>query len=78
MEPAVGAGPSISTVRTQRLADGISTAEISKLGDQHYRAKIVARGSVLATLETKGHDDGLDANGSYIVLSSGGVISAHA
>ncbi|BCK73563.1 hypothetical protein Srufu_075160 [Streptomyces libani subsp. rufus] len=55
MEPAVGAGLSISVVRTQRLADGISTAEITKLGDQHYRAKIVARGSVLATLETKGH-----------------------
>ncbi|MEV6566642.1 hypothetical protein AB0M55_18410, partial [Streptomyces kronopolitis] len=46
-------------VRTQRLADGVSTAEITKLGEQHYRAKIVARGEVLATLETKGHDDGL-------------------
>ncbi|MGW8975844.1 hypothetical protein ACWGPL_32295, partial [Streptomyces platensis] len=62
-------GKAASTSRTQRLADGISTAEITKLGDQHYRAKIVARGSVLATLETKGHDDGLDANDMFVTLT---------
>ena len=31
----------------------------------------------MATLETDGHDTGLDANGVYIVLSNGGVISSH-
>ncbi|MFI0788326.1 hypothetical protein ACH4Q6_22340 [Streptomyces lydicus] len=65
-----------SPVRTQRLTDG-STAEIHRLGDQHYRAKIVSRGSVPATMETKGSDAGLDANGVYLVLSAAGVISAH-
>ncbi|MFF7410509.1 hypothetical protein [Streptomyces lydicus] len=63
-----------SPARTQRLADGISTAEIYKLGDQHYRAKIVARGSVLATLETKGHDDGLDANDMFVTLTLDGQV----
>ncbi|WP_327226189.1 hypothetical protein OG301_15400 [Streptomyces platensis] len=67
-------GKAASTVRTQRLADGISTAEITKLGDQHYRAKIVARGSVLATLETKGHDDGLDANDMFVTLTLDGQV----
>ncbi|MFD5394255.1 hypothetical protein ACFWJW_08500 [Streptomyces sp. NPDC127097] len=60
--------------RTQRLADGISTAEIYKLGDQHYRAKIVARGEVLATLETKGHDAGLDANDMFVTLTLDGQV----
>ncbi|WP_432142145.1 hypothetical protein [Streptomyces sp. bgisy084] len=60
--------------RTQRLADGISRAEISKLGDQHYRAKIVARGEVLATLETKGHDAGLDANDMFVTLTLDGQV----
>ncbi|EPD96412.1 hypothetical protein HMPREF1486_01011 [Streptomyces sp. HPH0547] len=59
--------------RTQKLADG-STAEIYKLGEQHYRAKIVNSGSVLATLETKGHDAGLDANDMFVVLTLGGEV----
>ncbi|MFH9224546.1 hypothetical protein ACH4NT_18175 [Streptomyces lydicus] len=63
-----------SPVRTQRLADGVSKAEIYQLGDQHYRAKIVARGSVLATLETKGHDDGLDANDMFVTLTMDGQV----
>ncbi|WP_329144621.1 hypothetical protein OIU91_09220 [Streptomyces sp. NBC_01456] len=63
-----------SPVRTQRLADGVSKAEIYKLGDQHYRAKIVARGAVLATLETKGHDDGLDANDMFVTLTLDGQV----
>ncbi|GAA2596130.1 hypothetical protein [Streptomyces tubercidicus] len=67
-------GKAASPVRTQRLADGISKAEIYKLGDQHYRAKIVARGSVLATLETKGHDDGLDANDMFVTLTLDGQV----
>ncbi|WP_328386975.1 hypothetical protein OHS81_25495 [Streptomyces sp. NBC_00400] len=67
-------GTAASPVRTQRLADGISKAEIYKLGDQHYRAKIVARGSVLATLETKGHDDGLDANDMFVTLTLDGQV----
>ncbi|MFI0153360.1 hypothetical protein [Streptomyces lydicus] len=67
-------GKAASPARTQRLADGISTAEIYKLGDQHYLAKIVARGSVLATLETKGHDDGLDANDMFVTLTMDGQV----
>ncbi|MFD8326217.1 hypothetical protein [Streptomyces lydicus] len=68
------AAKAASPVRTQRLADGISKAEIYRLGDQHYRAKIVARGSVLATLETKGHDDGLDANDMFVTLTLDGQV----
>ncbi|MFJ9852788.1 hypothetical protein [Streptomyces sp. NPDC101150] len=71
---AANGGNAASPVRTQRLADGISKAEIYKLGDQHYRAKIVARGSVLATLETKGHDDGLDANDMFVTLTLDGQV----
>ncbi|MER0479722.1 hypothetical protein ABR737_15465 [Streptomyces sp. Edi2] len=67
-------GKTGSPARTQRLADGVSKAEIYKLGDQHYRAKIVARGSVLATLETKGHDDGLDANDMFVTLTLDGQV----
>ncbi|MFI5524823.1 hypothetical protein [Streptomyces platensis] len=72
--PAANGSKSASPVRTQRLADGVSTAEITKLGDQHYRAKIVARGAVLATLETKGHDDGLDANDMFVTLTLDGQV----
>ncbi|MEV7379949.1 hypothetical protein [Streptomyces lydicus] len=71
---AAKGGKAASPVRTQRLADGISTAEIYQLGDQHYRAKIVARGAVLATLETKGHDDGLDANDMFVTLTLDGQV----
>ncbi|MGW7705722.1 hypothetical protein [Streptomyces sp. NPDC054771] len=62
-----------SPVRTQTLVDG-SKAEIYELGDQHYRVKIVSRGSVLATLETKGADAGLDANDMFVVLTLGGEV----
>ncbi|QHC23780.1 hypothetical protein [Streptomyces sp. GS7] len=62
-----------SPARTQPLADG-SKAEIYELGAQHYRAKIVSRGSVLATLETKGHDDGLDANDMFVTLTLDGQV----
>ncbi|MDJ1132657.1 hypothetical protein [Streptomyces iconiensis] len=68
-----GAGEAASPARTEKLADG-STAEISELGEQRYRAKIVNDGDVLATLETKGHDAGLDANGMYVLLSLDGKI----
>ncbi|GCD38206.1 hypothetical protein OEIGOIKO_06018 [Streptomyces chrestomyceticus JCM 4735] len=61
-------------VRTVPLADGISKAEIYKLGDQHYRAKIVARGDILATLETNQRDAGLDANDMFVVLSLDGTV----
>ncbi|USA04741.1 hypothetical protein NCG97_35550 [Streptomyces lydicamycinicus] len=71
---AADGGKAASPVRTQRLADGISKAEIYKLGDQRYRAKIVARGAVLATLETKGHDDGLDANDMFVTLTLDGQV----
>ncbi|MFC9229287.1 hypothetical protein ACFTZI_10040 [Streptomyces decoyicus] len=71
---ANGGGKAASPARTQRLADGISKAEIYKLGEQHYRAKIVARGSVLATLETKQGDAGLDANDMFITLTLDGQV----
>ncbi|MFE7608062.1 hypothetical protein [Streptomyces celluloflavus] len=70
---AAGGGKAASPVRTQPLVDG-SKAEIYKLGEQHYRAKIVSRGSVLATLETNQHDDGLDANDMFVVLTLGGEV----
>ncbi|MFJ5267270.1 hypothetical protein [Streptomyces sp. NPDC088358] len=62
-----------SPVRTQTLADG-SKAEIHELGAQHYRVRIVSRGSVLATLETRGYDAGLDANDMFVVLTLGGEV----
>ncbi|WP_308435256.1 hypothetical protein [Streptomyces minutiscleroticus] len=55
------------------LVDG-STAQISKLGDLHYRAEIVSGGSVVATLEANERDAGLDANGMYVVLGMDGEI----
>ncbi|WKE69725.1 hypothetical protein [Streptomyces sp. WP-1] len=61
--------------RTQKLPDG-STAEIYELGEQSYRLKIVNRGSVLATLDTDGHDAGLDANDMFVVLTLGGEVHA--
>ncbi|MFI5771038.1 hypothetical protein ACIA74_21285 [Streptomyces sp. NPDC051658] len=67
------AAKAASPVRTQTLADG-SKAEIYELGDQHYRAEIVSRGSVLATLETKGQDAGLDANDMFVVLTLSGEV----
>ncbi|TWV31224.1 hypothetical protein FRZ03_35270 [Streptomyces misionensis] len=72
--PVAGA-TSASTVRTQKLPDG-STAEIRRLGEQHYVARIVHDGSVLATLETNGADAGLDANDMFIVLTLGGQVHA--
>ncbi|WP_326688308.1 MULTISPECIES: hypothetical protein [unclassified Streptomyces] len=62
-----------SQVRTKTLADG-SKAKIYKLGDQHYRAKIVSDGAVTATMETKPHDAGLNANGMFVTLTLGGQI----
>ncbi|MFE1763192.1 hypothetical protein ACFW81_03100 [Streptomyces angustmyceticus] len=73
-ETSAKSGKAASPVRTQRLADGISTAEISKLGDQHYRAKIVARGAVLATMETNKGDAGLDANDMFVTLTLDGQV----
>ncbi|TXJ71109.1 hypothetical protein E2C11_34140 [Streptomyces lavendulae] len=72
---SVAAAKKPAPQRTQKLPDG-STAEIYKLGEQRYRAKIVSRGSVLATLDTNGHDAGLDANDMFIVLTLGGELHA--
>ena len=53
-------------------------AKVTKIGDLRYRAQILGnQGEVDGTLEANQHDVGLDANGVYIVLSNGGVISAH-
>ncbi|MFI8457152.1 hypothetical protein [Kitasatospora sp. NPDC085464] len=67
-KPAPGA-------RTQTLPDG-STAEIREVAPQHFVAKIVHGGDVLATLETKDTDAGLDANDMFIVLSLDGTVHA--
>ncbi|MEV6128597.1 hypothetical protein AB0M05_17470 [Streptomyces violaceusniger] len=62
---------------TYKLAGGW-TAKVTKLGDARYRADIIgSEGSVDGTLEANQHDDGMVANGVYIVLSTRGVISAH-
>lgn len=62
---------------TFKLAGGW-TAKVTKVGELRYRAQILGGdGAVDATLETNQHDVGVDANGVYIVLSNGGVISAH-
>ncbi|MEU9341646.1 hypothetical protein AB0D74_10530 [Streptomyces sp. NPDC048278] len=71
--PAAPAARTASPVRTRTLADG-STAEIYRLGAEHYRAKIVSRGAVLATIETGRSDAGLDANDMFVVLTLGGDI----
>lgn len=72
--PAAPAGAKApKPIHTQTLADG-STAEIYKLGDEHYRAKVVHDGELFVTLETHGHDAGLDANDMFIELSLDGTI----
>ncbi|MFE3647269.1 hypothetical protein [Streptomyces sp. NPDC059122] len=70
-----GTAKSSSPVRIDTLVDG-SKAEIYELGDQRYRAKIISRGSVVATMETSGEeiDAGLDANDMFVVLTMGGEI----
>ncbi|KOG85721.1 hypothetical protein ADK38_35085, partial [Streptomyces varsoviensis] len=54
-------------------------AKVTKVGELHYRAQLLDRdGKVVDTIETAGrHDVGVDANGVYIVLSNGGIISSH-
>ncbi|NDZ77961.1 hypothetical protein G3I19_05345 [Streptomyces sp. SID10853] len=52
--------------------------KITKPGESHYRAQIIGHDGVAATLDADEHDEGLDANGIYMVLSAGGVLSAHA
>ncbi|AZS86337.1 hypothetical protein ELQ87_20285 [Streptomyces griseoviridis] len=60
-------------IRTVTLVDG-SKAEVYRVGTQRYQAKIVNNGDLLATLDTKKGDDGLDANGMYVVLTMGGEV----
>ncbi|MFD5465066.1 hypothetical protein ACFWIQ_19885 [Kitasatospora sp. NPDC127059] len=62
---------------TFKLAGGW-TAKVTKVGELHYRADITGNeNAVMGTLEADQHDDGLNANGVYIVLGTGGEISAH-
>ncbi|MEV6671329.1 hypothetical protein [Streptomyces sp. NPDC051162] len=68
-----GTAKAASPVHTEPLPDG-SKAEIHELGAQHYLAKIVHQGSVLATLEANEHDAGLDANDMFVVLTPDGRI----
>ncbi|GDY53521.1 hypothetical protein SVIO_041440 [Streptomyces violaceusniger] len=72
---AGAADEAASPDRTETLVDG-STAKIYKLGDQHYRLKIVNGSDVLATFEANGRDAGLDANGMYVVLTMGGEVQS--
>ncbi|MFJ9950779.1 hypothetical protein [Kitasatospora sp. NPDC091207] len=54
------------------------TAKVTKIGELRYRAQILGNeNAVYDTLETNQQDVGAVANGSYIVLSAGGVISSH-
>ena len=71
--PAATTARTAAPVRTRTLADG-SKAEIYRLGAEHYRAKIVSRGAVLATIETGQADAGLDANDMFVVLTLGGDV----
>ncbi|MFB7494199.1 hypothetical protein ACFC09_05745 [Streptomyces sp. NPDC056161] len=73
--PDAAGGTKSSPVRTVSLVDG-SKAEVYQDGDQDYLAKIVNQGSVLATLETNGHDAGLDANDMFVVLTMGGDVKS--
>lgn len=62
---------------TFKLAGGW-TAKVTKVDDLRCRAQILGHeDAVDATVEANQHDAGLDATGVYIVLSAGGVISAH-
>ncbi|MFI6344760.1 hypothetical protein [Streptomyces sp. NPDC050560] len=70
------AGKKSSPIRTEPLPDG-SKAEIYEVGSQHYLANIISSdGEELASMESDGHDAGLDANAMYIVLSLDGHIHA--
>lgn len=61
---------------TFKIAGGW-TAKVTKVGELHYRAQILGHDGEAATIEANQKDAGLDANGSSIVLTAGGVISAH-
>ncbi|MFI9332515.1 hypothetical protein ACIGZJ_33905 [Kitasatospora sp. NPDC052868] len=62
---------------TFKLAGGW-TAKVTKLGELRYRAQILGLdNAVNGTLEANEQDAGAVANGVYIVLSTGGEISAH-
>ncbi|WP_399087788.1 hypothetical protein ACGH2B_11825 [Streptomyces sp. BBFR2] len=66
-------GASTGADKTVTLVDG-STAEITDLGNQNYRARIVNDGETLATLETNDTDAGAALNGMYVVLTMGGEV----
>ncbi|MER5356069.1 hypothetical protein ABT093_37835 [Kitasatospora sp. NPDC002551] len=51
-----------------------STAEVQQSGPQTYTARIVNKGTVLATFGTKDTDAGLNANGMFVVLSLDGQV----
>ncbi|MFB7510765.1 hypothetical protein [Streptomyces broussonetiae] len=54
------------------------TAKVTKVGKNHYRARILGdAGGVSATLDAHEHDAGVELDRVYLVLGDGGVISAH-
>ena len=57
------------------LPDG-STAVITRATQDHATLNIVHRGSVTATLDANQHDDAVNANGMYVVLTFDGQFSA--
>ncbi|WP_263169183.1 hypothetical protein [Streptomyces sp. SCSIO ZS0520] len=61
---------------TFRLAGGWK-AKVTKAGEGRYRAQILGHDGEVALLDADQRDTGVVANGIYIVLSSGGVISSH-
>ncbi len=65
--------PKSPSGRNYPLVDG-STAEVQPTGNQNYTARIIHNGAVLATLETKNADAGLDANDMFVVLSIDGQV----
>ncbi|MFD8088128.1 hypothetical protein ACFV4F_41315 [Kitasatospora sp. NPDC059722] len=73
--PPAAPGKGTSPAGGQTLPDG-SKAEIQKLGELHYVAKIVHDGQVYGTLEANGHDAGVDANDMFVVLSMDGTVHA--
>lgn len=63
---------------TFKIAGGW-TVKVSKVGELRYRAQFISpSGDADDTVEANQHDIGFVTNGVYVVLSAGGVISAHA
>ncbi|MFI6010248.1 hypothetical protein ACIBAG_15775 [Streptomyces sp. NPDC051243] len=82
--PASGAGPSArhqSTaqrvhVKTVKLADKVSLAEVYRTGENRYEAEIWARGVRYGTLYTQGLPTHAQHNGLHLALQPDGRLSS--